>query len=327
MNEVIIIGAGLSGLSCARVLQQAGKDVLLLDKARGVGGRVCTRRFEGRIFNHGAQYVTAKGASFSNVLRKLEEQGDVRKWFSSLQSDKGPTGPSYPRYVGTPAMSAIPKALAKGLKVEKQTRVVELEQRARHWRLITEDKRIFEAQTVILTPPPPQTLELLRPLPLDPRVTATLAQITYDKCISVMFALGEPAPLDPPGGMVFIDKEPIAWLSNNVHGGMGLTVHLGPQTSEDYFEKDEALLLQRLQEALSFTLDIRATQVHRWRYSIPREALNTLFLDAKSKPPLYICGESFAGARVEGAFRSGEALAREILTEQERALEASPGGN
>ena len=43
-TEITIIGAGMAGLACARRLARAGHTPLLLDKGRGIGGRMATRR-------------------------------------------------------------------------------------------------------------------------------------------------------------------------------------------------------------------------------------------------------------------------------------------
>ena len=44
MTRVAIIGAGISGLACARQLVKSGVSVVVFDKGRGIGGRVATRR-------------------------------------------------------------------------------------------------------------------------------------------------------------------------------------------------------------------------------------------------------------------------------------------
>jgi phytoene dehydrogenase-like protein len=52
---VVIVGAGLAGLCCARVLHQAGIPVLILEASDGVGGRVRTDRVEGVLLDRGFQ--------------------------------------------------------------------------------------------------------------------------------------------------------------------------------------------------------------------------------------------------------------------------------
>jgi protoporphyrinogen oxidase len=53
--DVIIIGAGLAGLCCARTLHQAGVPFALLEAATGVGGRVQTDRVGGFLLDQGFQ--------------------------------------------------------------------------------------------------------------------------------------------------------------------------------------------------------------------------------------------------------------------------------
>ena len=43
-TSVAIIGAGMAGISAARVLDEAGIAVELFDKSRGTGGRMTSKR-------------------------------------------------------------------------------------------------------------------------------------------------------------------------------------------------------------------------------------------------------------------------------------------
>jgi phytoene dehydrogenase-like protein len=56
-RDVIIAGAGLAGLACARRLHQAGLSVLLLEASDGVGGRVRTDVVEGFRLDRGFQVL------------------------------------------------------------------------------------------------------------------------------------------------------------------------------------------------------------------------------------------------------------------------------
>jgi glycine/D-amino acid oxidase-like deaminating enzyme len=56
-HEVIVVGAGLAGLSCARTIAAAGIDVSVVEKSNGVGGRVRTDSVDGYRLDRGFQIL------------------------------------------------------------------------------------------------------------------------------------------------------------------------------------------------------------------------------------------------------------------------------
>ncbi len=53
--DVLIVGAGLSGLSCALWLHEGGLSVLVLEASDGIGGGVRTDEVEGFLLDRGFQ--------------------------------------------------------------------------------------------------------------------------------------------------------------------------------------------------------------------------------------------------------------------------------
>ncbi|MGB9611937.1 MAG: FAD-dependent oxidoreductase, partial [Bryobacteraceae bacterium] len=56
-HDAIVVGAGLAGLACARVLARAGLDVLVLEASDGIGGRVRTDVVDGFRLDRGFQVL------------------------------------------------------------------------------------------------------------------------------------------------------------------------------------------------------------------------------------------------------------------------------
>jgi oxygen-dependent protoporphyrinogen oxidase len=71
-QPIIVIGAGLAGLAAARRLQQAGRRVILLERAPVSGGRVCTVREAGWQFERGAEFLAD---FYTRTLALIDELG------------------------------------------------------------------------------------------------------------------------------------------------------------------------------------------------------------------------------------------------------------
>ena len=57
MPDVIVVGAGLAGLCCARELHAAGLEVLVLERGDAPGGRVRTDEVDGFLLDRGFQVL------------------------------------------------------------------------------------------------------------------------------------------------------------------------------------------------------------------------------------------------------------------------------
>lgn len=69
VDPVVVVGAGLAGLSCARVLVGAGVPVKVFEASDGVGGRVRTDRVDGFLVDRGFQVLFT---AYPEVQRQLD---------------------------------------------------------------------------------------------------------------------------------------------------------------------------------------------------------------------------------------------------------------
>jgi len=74
--DVLIVGAGLAGLTCARELTRAGLQPLLLEASDGVGGRVRTDRVDGFLLDRGFQVLLTAYPTTRRILNY--DQLDLR---------------------------------------------------------------------------------------------------------------------------------------------------------------------------------------------------------------------------------------------------------
>lgn len=325
-KSCIVVGAGISGLLAARELQDAGWRVTVLDKGRGVGGRMATRRVDGATFDHGAQFVTTRGDRFKALMGGWLREDAAREWGRGFAGADGePKQDGHPRYRGADGMASIPKHLARRLDVRTGERVVEINTTDDGWEVVCESGLRATAGALLLTPPVPQSLALAGSgnYEMPEQAREQLEQISYGPCFALLAVLDESAGVPEPGGMQVRDPDGLDWIGDNHQKGISevpaLTIHAGPGWSREHFdaepERTESRLLALAEEYVG-PLDPRETKLFRWRYSWVENAHPEPYLMAGEDPPLLFCGDAFGGAKVEGAALSGLSAADYLLSRE-----------
>ena len=332
----------MAGAQCARNLAKAGLDVVVLDKSRGVGGRMSTRRVSldagEAIADHGAQYITAKGDRFRRFVERQLELGTMAEWTRQIHvwDDTGLHEGQYddrtPRYCCPEGMTAVVKHICASLHVELQTRITAVQATADGWQVMADDGRNFRARSLVIALPAPQILALLGDwLTADYPLYAPLSSAQYIPCIAVMAGYSADAPVPAWKGVKCQGDERVVWVSldsskRQTQSSPVVVVHSTPQFAESYLESDRdelqvagRLLLERTGEQLGdWLVTPEWMQVHRWTYSLPVETVGMaslgMAISASDRAlPLVCAGDWCAGPKVEGAFISGEDAAVRVL--------------
>lgn len=312
--NILIIGAGVSGLTAARILQDSGHNVLVVDKGRGVGGRMATRRIGDAVFDHGAQFLTARTEWFTETVRSLHSSGIIVPWFAGGHDD------SHVRFCGAVSMNAIAKYLSQGLDIRTSTTVESIRQIDDRWYVTFDTSETLSCDSCLVTAPIPQALALVeqRELDLRPDELDRLKRISYDPCFAVMAVLDSPSGLPTGGPFRPDDTHSIALISDNQAKGISplacVTIHSTPECALRHIEDPELAGSIMREEAMKhLRSNITSSTIHRWRYAQPSTVFEAPFSILNNTPLLLLAGDAFGGARIEGAALSGKAAADHIL--------------
>lgn len=323
MPSTLLIGAGIAGLTAARQLTEQGHTVTILDKGRGVGGRLATRRIDQSRLDHGAHYFTAQSPQFQTFVEELLAEGIAGIWPINDAVNASLT------YVGNNGMNAIAKYMAQSLNVKTGERVIRIEKNRLEetpgWRAVCESGNTFEAHNLLITTPAPQTLTLLHDSNIgrDEVDFMALEAIQYSPCIAVMVVLKKTSHIPSPGFVRF-NSGPLASIADNYQKGISpnqtaVTIQASAAFSQAHFENDPMAVGQTLLDQLTSLIppaDILTYQVHRWRYSLADVRHPEPFLKANTPALLLFGGDGFGPGNVEGAFLSGLAMANSVNNEQ-----------
>ncbi|NBU84082.1 MAG: FAD-dependent oxidoreductase [Sphingomonadaceae bacterium] len=317
-KRVAIVGAGISGLSCAAELQAAGYDVTLFDKGRGPGGRMSSRRFSTplgeAVADHGAQYFTARDPAFLTQVQEWESAGIVAPW-PDISEDA---------WVGVPTMNQIVRHMAATLNVHWNMRITTASQTHNGWTLSGEDQQVDgHYDMLVLAIPSEQAVTLLAQHDFGMAREAMLAR--FQPCWNI--DTGESFPELEPKHFSF--NSPRGWCPACRGHGRIFPWMLEPKDDD---EKDDsaarlrefgidaaedvadALLMALAKELHLPPLQPIAHSTHRWRFAMST-GLGTGSL-WNSHIGLGVCGDWLLGPRIECGWLSGRHLSGKILVEE-----------
>jgi len=342
VHDVVVVGAGVSGLALARALRSGGLAPLVLERARGVGGRCATRRVEGQPVDHGVPFLHGRDPRFLAELAAVGDATPVPGWPGERVGEGFPCRPEAfggrdQRLVFREGLSRFPKHLALGLDVRLGTSVVALRRTDPPagsgpplWELELDPGGTLRARIVALALPAPSALELLRPaggrLAAVAGVLPLLELVRTHPCLAVIARYGADAPRP-------------AWEASFPAGSGGLQAVLHDSSKRG----PGARLTLVLQARAAWSRPRLAEPAGTWSGTLLAEAA-TLHGDWVSRPSLVephvwhharvaggselagpiavplegggalgVCGDGFAPAGgIEGAYLSGLALAGRI---------------
>ena len=320
-QHIAVIGAGISGLSCAAALQHAGYNVELFDKGRGIGGRLSTRRNDLWQCDHGAQYFTARHPEFILQTEQWIQAGVAAIWDPVLQvyQDAQWSKPQTKlhRYVGTPGMSAPARALAQDLSVQTSTTIQSIARTAEGWSLTSTEHGLLPKHytKIVFAIPPIQVAAILGSH--SEKISAVTDSIVMQPCWTVMMQFE--SPINMPFDAAFINTGPLSWIARNNSkpsrkGEESWVMHATPVWSELNLEYSAQDIGPRMIEAFHMLGGPQPAtwSAHRWRYasSDPAISIESVW---DSATQIGLCGDWLNGGRVEGAWLSGKTLAQKML--------------
>jgi len=322
-KKIAIIGAGISGLTVAKELSELN-EVTVFDKARGVGGRMATKRIDDYHFDHGAQFFTAKSQEFKDFCNRAKNDKIIEEWnidfveiIGNKISKKYQFNNDKPHFVAKPQMNNLCKYIVQDLNILLGKQVKSINFDDKKWSLKTVEDEIFNNfDYLILAIPSHQVINLL---PKNFKYLDIISSIRMSGCFTLMLGFKEKLSIE--FGAALVKESNISWISVNSSKperpkGFSLIVNSSNKWADENIEEDLEIIKEKmitsLRQIIDFDIsDLSCQNIHRWRY-----ANATLRTGDKSlfdpNLNLGVCGDWLISGRVENAFLSGLDLYKNI---------------
>ena len=325
MDPVVVVGAGIAGVACARELRAAGIEVRVVDRGRRLGGRLSGRSLDGRPVDLGASYLTVSDDDFRVVVDDWVERGVAFAWtdtFAVLDAGEEPTTKSGPvRYGAAAGLRSLVEDLAATGEVEVEQGEVGLVARV--------DGRLevdgVPASAVVLAMPDTQAQRLI-----GDGLQGEQASLGRDsEPILAVAAWWPTRTWDDVAGTgrfdgAFVNGDPdLSWIADDGRrrddDAPVLVAHSTPELARRHLEDPQAAgptLVAALRRVMGIADEPTGSHVHRWSLARPtgeREAAYLLGEPGPEDVGLGVCGDGWgASPKVETAWRSGRDLGRAL---------------
>ena len=322
-RPVVVVGGGIAGVACARVLADASVPVRIVDRGRRMGGRMAVRHEDVagtvRAVDIGASYFTVRDERFAAVARGWRDRGLARVWTPTLQviSAGGPPPPvpsrDLDRWAAADGLRSLVEDLARDLPVTHDHEVEEVD--------VADGLSVDgePAAAVVLAMPEPQAYDLL-PEPLAESLGLGRG-LDWAPTIAVWAAWPERWWGELDGA--FVDGSPIVtWIADDGRrrgdGAAVLVAHVTGVFAFSRLDHPASAQTPVLAEigALLGALPVPAplwVRSHRWSLASPRHPHDAPF--ALSDDLVGVCGDAWGPqARIEQAWISGHELGHALLT-------------
>lgn len=297
-SRVAVVGAGISGAVCARVLREHGISAELIERGRAPGGRMASPELHGRRVDLGAAYFTAKEPDFVVAVERWSAQKLVRDWTDTLDvfSADGRRSTSGPMRYATPGgLRSLVRATLPD-EVQYERAVDSLDE--------------LDHDAIVLAMPDPQAARLA-PNAAD--------WVDYEPVITVVAGWEQRCWPFPDAAFVNDDADVTTVADDGSRRGDGaavLVVHTTADRASAHLEKpDDAVtpVLDALRRVMDVTASPVWTHAHRWTFAKPvaTHGDDAFGLTDHDGRPLGLCGDSWcpSGApRIESAWLSGHRL-------------------
>ena len=306
MDTLIIIGAGMTGLTIAELLKSPISEISIIEKSKSVGGRLATRRDGFATYDHGAQFYKQSDDHPFLWHQRWQHRGITHLWFSEAK---------FQGFSGTPGMTTLAKDLARDKKIYFDQKIVQIHQKSDHLQLESETGDFFKTKNVVLTSPLPQSLEILKNSGLS--FPESLTEISYAKALVGLFEIEDSSK------NLFNEtfKKPLSSsiysVANNQLKGISqslcLTVAMNEDFSEKYFLENDLFTLEKIKlelfENYGKEFKIIKNQLKKWRFSHPKNCFPQPYFQIETDSRVILAGDAFGGPSLYGAVKSGQAVA------------------
>lgn len=312
--RVAVVGAGLSGLGCARRLAAAGHAVTVFEKSRGLGGRIASRRVDGTIVDHGAPALDVPaGTGLAALVDDLLGAEAVR--IAPVVRGTAPPDAPMERPVGVAdGLTRLAKRMAADLDVVRGVRVAALRGVGDGYELGDEQGNGHgRYDAVVVSAPAPQAADLLERSPEPAERVAALRALRYHPAVMLLAGIrmdtGAADVLVHPGDGVLAAVSVQGYGARDGAGPVPAAARLTPERSAEALDAwdDEAvrtLALPALAAALGGPVVTAWTQVKRWRYCTVSHRASF----AEVNPPgsrIVLCGDAVSPPGMAAVYESG----------------------